>query len=316
MIYRDGDLSLARLDSVRIGILGFGSQGSAQAQNLRDSGLDVLVGLRPGSANRAAAVAMGFPCEHLDVVAESCDILAILTPESSHPSLFETVINQRARPGATLVFAHGYTVVCRTAPIREDLGLSLVAPKAIGPQLRRMYESGSGAAALIAAERCDLEIAKAYAKGLGSGRAGVIVSSFREETETDLFGEQAVLCGGIPSLAQAAFETLIEAGYSPEVAYFECVSEIKLIADMMFERGIAGMVSAISDTAQFGAMTAGPTIVDAHVRSAMKRLLESIQTGEFAADWASEQRSGSQRLAKWRAHLDSHPIEQTRKRLS
>lgn len=304
--WRDADLSLDPLIGCTISLLGYGSQGRAQAFNLRDSGLDVRVGARP--PNRARAD--GFDVVGLEEACKSGDVIAILLPERAHAEVLSEFVNPFARADAAIVFAHGYTILYGDVKPREGLQRLLVAPKAIGPQLRRLYQEGSGAAALIAAEPGDLSIAKAYAKALGCGRRAVIESSFREETETDLFGEQAVLCGGMPALAMAAFETLVEAGYSAEAAYYECLFEIKLIADLMFEHGIAGMVDRISDTAQFGAMTAGPRVVDAHVKEALRRILNDIRSGRFAE--LNGQAAG---VEGWRGSLRSHLIEQVRQRL-
>jgi ketol-acid reductoisomerase len=241
--------------------------------------------------------------------AYEADLIALLLPDKVHEEAIERVIDPYAKQGAAVVFAHGYTIVFGDRKPRVDLQRILVAPKAIGPQLRKLYEDGSGAAALIAAEPGDIELAMAYAKALGCGRRAVIESSFREETETDLFGEQAVLCGGIPSLAIAAFEILVDAGYNPEAAYYECLFEIKLIADMMFEYGIAGMVDRISDTAQFGAMQAGPKVVNETVKSSMRELLERIRSGKFA----EENRKGDTR--EWRKALGAHLLERVRANL-
>lgn len=305
-IWRDPDLSLEPLVGRTISVLGYGSQGRTQALNLRDSGLQVCVGARRTEAPRED----GFEAVDLEQAAALGDVLAILVPENAHDEILRNVVNPSAKPGAALVFAHGYTVVYGEVQPREDLQRLLVAPKAIGPQLRKLYESGTGAAALVAAEPGDLSIALAYAKALGSGRRAVIESSFREETETDLFGEQAVLCGGMPALAVAAFETLVEAGYSAEAAYYECLFEIKLIADMMFEHGIAGMMDRISDTAQFGAMVSGPRVVDEHVKATMRGILEEIRSGRFA-----EMNKRPHGVSDWHQSLRSHLIEQVRQRL-
>ncbi|MCW5947700.1 MAG: ketol-acid reductoisomerase [Fimbriimonadales bacterium] len=306
VVLRDEDLTIDPIRGKTVAVLGFGSQGSAQAMNLRDSGIDVIVGVRMGGPSELSARKHRFEVFELARAVSEADLIALLLPEKAHAEVIEQVIDPHAKEGVAVVFAHGYTVVFGDRKPRPDLQRILVAPKAIGPQLRKLYEVGSGAAALIAADPGDIELAKAYAKALGCGRRAVIESSFREETETDLFGEQAVLCGGIPSLAIAAFETLVDAGYSPEAAYFECLFEIKLIADMMFEYGIAGMVDRISDTAQFGAMQAGPRIVNEAVRLSMRDLLVKIQTGKFA----QENRQGD--TSEWREALRSHLIERVR----
>jgi ketol-acid reductoisomerase len=315
VIWRDGQLSLDSLRGKTVCVIGFGSQGRAQSLNLRDSGISVLLGLREGSAREAEARALGLRVEPIDQAVEGSDVIALLTPERSHASVVDEWITPRARPGAAVVFAHGFSVRYGQVGIRDDLHRLLVAPKAIGPRLRTLYESGQGAYAMIAAEPGDLEIAKAYAKALGCGRAGVILSSFREETETDLFGEQAVLCGGMIALAHAAYQTLVEAGYSREAAYIECVEEIKLIADLVFERGIAGMTNSISDTAQFGAMTAQNLIANPETISGMNRMLHEIRSGAFAKRFAEEQAAGFGKVEAFCADLRQSDMEEARKTL-
>lgn len=314
-IWRDADVSLAPLEGLRIAILGFGSQGRAQALNLRDSGIAATVGVREGKSAQEAA-ALGFDVLDLSAACASADVIALLLPESAHEEMLHLHVNPKAKDGASLIFAHGYTAHYSPGLIRKGLNRLLAAPKAIGPQLRRLYESGSGAPCLVAAEPGNIEIAKAYAKALGCGRAAIIESSFREETETDLFGEQAVLCGGMPALALAAFHVLLDAGYSPEAAYFECVYEIKLIADLMFERGIAGMAERISDTAKFGAMLAGTEIVDERTKQVMQRILQRIRSGEFAEKWSQEQRSGRRHVDEWMQTLLEDQAEKTRAKLT
>ncbi|MCH8274380.1 MAG: ketol-acid reductoisomerase [Armatimonadetes bacterium] len=315
IIWRDPELSLKPLGGKTVAVLGFGSQGRAQALNLRDSGIRVIVGARQGGGSWKEAGALGFEVSPYDGAVAGADLIALLVPERAHCDVIRSDINPAAREGAAVVFAHGYTMLYGLKRPRDDLQCLLVAPKAIGQQLRRLYEEGKGAAALIAAEPGDLELAKAYAKALGCGRAAVIESSFREETETDLFGEQAVLCGGISELARAAFDTLVEAGYSPEAAYYECLFEIKLISDMMFEHGIAGMVERISDTAQFGAMTAGPRVIGEQSRRAMRELLSEIQSGEFAKRFTEEQAAKSKNVKEWRHELREELIEKIRREL-
>ncbi len=312
-IWRDPELSTEPLAGKTVSILGFGSQGRAQAMNARDSGLDVLVGARSAGTSEEEARRAGFsPVTLEDAVAEG-DLIALLLPERAHTSVLDQVVNPGAKDGAAVVFAHGYTIMYGTVKPRDGLQRLLVAPKAIGPQLRNLYVGGSGAAALVAAEPGDIDLAKAYAKALGCGRRAVIESSFREETETDLFGEQAVLCGGIPSIAIAAFETLVGAGYSPEAAFYECLFEIKLIADMMIENGVAGMVDRISDTAQYGAMVAGPRVVDKRLREVFEALLDDIRSGRFATEASSP--LASERVQTWRETLRRHLIEETRAKL-
>lgn len=283
----------------RVCIVGYGSQGRAQALNLRDSGVDVVVGLRAGSAGVAKAREDGVATQPIGEAVVEADAIALLTPDSAHEEVVRGVVNPAAKRGAAVVFAHGYSITFGGVAPREDLQRLLVAPKAIGPELRRLYVEGRGAAALIAAEPGDLDLANAYAVALGCGRAVVLESSFREETETDLFGEQAVLCGGMPALVVASFDTLVEAGYSPEAAWFECLFEVRLIAEMMIQHGVAGMVERISDTAKFGAMEAGEALVGQPTKAKLRELLHEIQSGRFAERYESERSGGSVRTRTW-----------------
>lgn len=308
IVWRSSDLSLDPLKDKRVAVIGFGSQGEAQAKNLRDSGVDVLVGVRAG-LSWYRAESEGFSVLSPVEVVQRADVIALLVPERSHGEVLREVVNPYASHGSALVFAHGYTKVFGEVPIREDLQCLLVAPKAIGPELRRLYEKGKGVAVLVSAEPGDLDLAKAYAKAIGS--TVVISSSFREETETDLFGEQAVLCGGLPELMRMAFDTLIKAGYAPEVAIHECVMEVKLIADMIYEEGVAGMFSHISDTAQIGAMTSGRMVINESVRKEMKRILEDIQSGKFAEKVRAERETDYRTLRKWLKEWQETPLEKT-----
>lgn len=297
--WKDEDVSLDALRDKRVGIIGYGSQGSAQAKNLRDSGIDVVIGLRSGSASIEDAQSDGFVVYDIEKVVSECEIMVLLTPESSHKFIIEEIVNRFAQRGATLILAHGYTYHYKVAQVRDDLRVALVAPKAIGQMLRKLYTEGRGAPALIAESGGDLSIAKSYAKALGSGRAMIIESSFEEETECDLFGEQAVLCGGMPYLAKLGYETLVNAGYSHEAAFFECIYEIKLIADMIYEYGIGGMYERISDTALFGAMTTEEKLENSEIRKMFNDILESIQSREFHKNWIQEQNNHLKRLGKW-----------------
>ncbi|HWP30148.1 MAG TPA: ketol-acid reductoisomerase [Fimbriimonadales bacterium] len=315
-IWRDEELSLSPLRDKTIAVLGFGSQGRAQSLNLRDSGLSVVVGLREGSESFNQAKECGLETAEIGEACAMSDVLAVLIPERAQKEVFEKYLNPNAKQNAHVIFAHGYNIVYEIVTPREDLKISLVAPKGIGPRLRSFFEQGSGVPALIASRNDDLEIAKAYAKALGCGRVAVIESSFREETETDLFGEQVVLCGGLVELARSAFMTLVEAGYSPEAAYFECVYEIKLIADLIFEYGIAGMIEKISDTAQFGAMTQGKRIIDDHVKEEMKRLLKNIRSGDFAQTFTKEQENNLKNVFEWRESLKKELLEEVRRKLN
>lgn len=297
--WEDKDVSLDALRGKHVGIIGYGSQGSAQAKNLRDSGIDAVIGLRSGSVSFEKAQSEGFTVYDVNEVVSECNILALLTPESSHKFIIEDIVNPLAQPNVNLIFAHGYTYHYKVAQIRDDLRVVLVAPKAIGQMLRKLYTEGRGVPALIAESWGDLEIAKSYAKALGCGRAMIIESSFEEETACDLFGEQAVLCGGIPYLAKLGYETLVNAGYSKEAAFFECIYEIKLIADMIYEHGIAGMYEKISDTALFGAMTTEEKLENSEIRKMFNDILENIQSHEFHNNWIQEQNNNLTNLKKW-----------------
>jgi ketol-acid reductoisomerase len=316
VVWREPDIDIKALSKLTVAVLGYGSQGRAQAANLRDSGIAVIVGIRQGGNSFADATADGFDVRPFADAVADADVVAMLVPESAHGEILDRHVHPTIRAGTSLVFAHGYTVVFGPTRPREDIPLLLVAPKAIGPQLRRLYTQGGGAAALIATQGGDVAIAKSYACALGCGRAAVIESSFREETETDLFSEQVLLCGGLPALANAAFETLVKTGYSPESAYFECLFEVKLIADMMFERGIAGMIDRISDTAQFGAMEASDRIISDAVRANMKAVLAEIKSGEFAARLDAQRESSMRDVAAWRKSLRQRGIEAAHAALS
>lgn len=292
-------------------VVGYGSQGRAQALNLRDSGAEVAVALRAGSASLGKAREDGVAAQPIGEAVAEADVIALLTPDAAHEEVVRDVVNPAAKRGAAVVFAHGYSVTFGGVTLRNDLQTLLVAPKAIGPELRRLYLEGGGAAALIAAEPGDLGLARAYAVALGCGRAVILESSFREETETDLFGEQAVLCGGIPALVSAAFDALVEAGYSPEAAWFECLFEVRLIAEMMIQHGISGMVERISDTAKFGAMDAGRVIVDEETKAKLIQILAEIRNGQFADRYESERKAGFPRTQAWLQTLRQARIQAT-----
>jgi ketol-acid reductoisomerase len=277
--------------------------------NLRDSGAEVVVALSEGSASLARVRQDGVPVQRIEQAVAEADVIALLMPDSAHREVVDEVVNPRAQHGAAIVFAHGYSVTFGGVTLRNDLQALLVAPKAIGPELRRLYVEGGGAAALIAAEPGDLELARSYAIALGCGRAVILESSFREEAETDLFGEQAVLCGGMPALVLAAFDTLVEAGYSPEAAWFECLFEVRLIAEMMIQHGIAGMVERISDTAKFGAMDAGQAIVDDRTKAKLKEILTEIRSGRFAERYEMERAAGCPRTHAWLQSLREARIQ-------
>jgi ketol-acid reductoisomerase len=308
-VLRDGDLGLL---SGTVAVLGFGSQGHAHALNLNDSGVDVVVGLREGSGSRAVAEDAGLEVASPAEAVQGAQLVAFLLPDQVQPAVYEEVA-PHLDPGATLLFAHGFNIHYGriTAPPGHDV--IMVAPKGPGHIVRRIFTEGYGTPALIAvaqdASGKARDTALAYAKGIGATRAGVIETSFLEETETDLFGEQAVLCGGVTELVRLGFETLVEAGYQPEIAYYECLHELKLIVDLMYEGGLAGMRWSISDTAEYGDLTRGPRVVDDHVRENMRRLLADIREGGFAREWIAEMESGEPHLRKLRQQAAAERIE-------
>jgi len=311
-IYYDEDASLQPLRGKKVAILGYGSQGHAHALNLRDSGVEVIVGLPPGSRSRARAESDGFTVLSPAEAAKAADVIMFLVPDTVQPDLYREEISPHVDSSKTLAFAHGFNIHFRQIIPPPDVDVFMVAPKGPGHLVRWMYEEGKGVPALVAVYQnpsgnC-LSTALAYAKGIGSTRAGVIETTFREETETDLFGEQTVLCGGVTALIKAGFETLVEAGYQPEVAYFECLHELKLIVDLIYQYGISGMRYSISDTAKYGDVTRGDRI-HALVKPLMKDILEEIKRGEFAREWVLENKAGR---PVYHALLDrdrNHPIE-------
>ena len=303
----------------RIAIIGYGSQGRAHALNLRDSGFEVVIGLRPGGPTEAKAQADGFVVQTPAEAARDADLVAILTPDMVQKKVYEESIGPNMKPGACLLFAHGLNVHFDMITPREDLDVVLVAPKGPGALVRREYEIGRGVPCIYAVHQDKSgkaeQLALAYAAGLGGARANIIKTTFKEETETDLFGEQAVLCGGASSLVQAGFETLVEAGYQPEIAYYEVLHELKLIVDLFYEGGITRMHEFISETAQYGALTRGNYVVDDNTRAQMKKVLTEIQDGSFARQWIAEYAAGNANYkAMKQADLD-HPIEAIGKKL-
>jgi len=311
-MYSEKDVDSSSLQGKRIAILGYGSQGRAHALNLKDSGHTVVVGLRRGGKSWQRAEADGMQVAEPAVAAAGATIVAFLTPDLTQAALYESVEAQIPR-GAAILFAHGFNIHFKQITPRKDLDVLLIAPKGPGDLVRRQYEEGHGVPCLAAvaqdASGAALKLALAYADGIGGARAGVIETSFAEETETDLFGEQAVLCGGATELVVAGFETLVKAGYQPEVAYYECMHELKLIVDLLHEGGLRKMHEFISETAAYGDLTRGPRIVDSHVRKAMQDILEEIQDGTFARQWIEENESGQKQYRQlMQADLD-HPIE-------
>jgi ketol-acid reductoisomerase len=319
-VFYDRDAKLDDLRGKRIVIYGYGSQGHAHAQNLKESGLDVTVALRKGSARIERARAAGFKVwEDLSEAARNADLVAILINDEHQKALYEEHIAPNLRDGATLLFAHGFNIRYGQIVPRKTYDVVLIAPKSPGHLLRRQFSEGRGVPALLAVEQDATgkakPIALAYARGLGSTRAGVIETTFKEETETDLFGEQAVLCGGVTALIQAGFETLMESGYQPEVAYFECLHELKLIVDLIYEGGIANMRYSVSDTAEYGDLQKGPRVVGEASRAAMRKLLVDIQSGEFAREFIEENKQGRPNMNRLRAEGKAHPIEQVGQQL-
>ncbi|RME36765.1 MAG: ketol-acid reductoisomerase [Planctomycetota bacterium] len=300
-IYRDADADLEPLRARRIAVLGYGNQGRAHALNLRDSGLDVIVGQRPGKS-RDRAVEDGFDPLPPAEATRSADLLIFTLPDESAAEIYETTLRRAVRTGQTFGFVHGFNIRFGFIRPPHDVDVIMIAPKGPGTLLRSLYEAGKGLPALLAVHQDATgnarDIALAWAKGIGSTRAGVIETTFAAETETDLFGEQVVLCGGLTALTKAAFETLVEAGYEPEFAYLECVHELKQIVDLLYERGLSAMRDRISNTAEYGDLTRGPRIVNESVRAEMKRILEEIRSGAFAREWIEEYRSGGKRFRK------------------
>ncbi|MCR6701597.1 MAG: ketol-acid reductoisomerase [Dokdonella sp.] len=307
------------LQQARIAVLGYGSQGRAHALNLRDSGLDVVIGLRPGGPTSAKAAADGFTVLAPAEAVQGADLIAVLTPDMVQAALYRDVIAPNVKPGAALLFAHGFNVHFKTIEPRYDIDVVLVAPKGPGALVRREYEIGRGVPCLFAvhqdASGQARDKALAYAAGLGGARALLIETDFKEETETDLFGEQAVLCGGASELVINGFETLVEAGYQPEIAYYEVMHELKLIVDLLYEGGLAKMLSFISETAQYGDYTRGPRVVDAGTKERMREVLKDIQEGRFAREWTAEHAAGLPNYTAYKQKDLDHPIEQVGSRL-
>ena len=312
-MFYDDDADLHLLDGKTVAIIGYGSQGHAHALNLKESGVNVVVGLRPGSASVAKAEANGLRVVDPATAAAEGDLVMILAPDELHAQVWESGVGEGIEPGNLVLFGHGFSIHYGTVTPPPDVDVALVAPKGPGHLVRRQYTEGSGVPALIAiaqdATGNAQQLALAYAKGIGGTRGGVFETSFREETETDLFGEQAVLCGGTAELVQAGFETLVEAGYDPQMAYFECLHELKLIVDLMYEKGLAGMRYSISNTAEYGDYTRGKRIITDETRKAMKQVLAEIQSGEFAREWIAENNAGQENFKRMREEQAHTQVE-------
>lgn len=318
-IYTDKDASLEPLKKKTCAVLGFGSQGHAHALNLKESGVRVIIGLYPGSKSKKVAEEKGFEVFDTAEAVRRADVIMIAIPDTKQPAAYEKDIKPNLAKGKTLLFSHGFAIHFKTIVPPKDVDVIMVAPKGPGHIVRRQFTEGKGVPALIAVyqnpSKQAKKVALAWAKGIGGTRGGVIETTFKEETETDLFGEQTVLCGGASALVQAGFEVLTEAGYAPEMAYFECLHELKLIVDLMNEAGIAGMRFSISETAKWGDVSVGPKIIDASVKKRMKAALKDIQSGKFAKEWVKEYQGGYKRYNALLKKGEQHPIEKTGARL-
>jgi ketol-acid reductoisomerase len=318
-VYTDQDADLGVFQNKTLAVLGYGSQGHAHALNLRDSGCKVLIGLYPGSKSRAVAEQHGFEVVDSGEAVRRADVIMVGLPDMKQADAYLKDIEPNLAPGKALLFSHGLSIHFGLIKPPKNVDIIMVAPKGPGHMVRRLYVEGKGMPALIAVgqdkSKKAKQLALAWAKGIGSTRAGVLQTTFKEETETDLFGEQAVLCGGASALVQAGFETLVEAGYQPEMAYFECLHELKLICDLMYESGIAGMRFSISETAKYGDITRGPRVINKQTKTVMKKILKEIQSGKFTAEWVREYKGGLKNYKKLLAAGEKHPIEKTGQRL-
>jgi len=318
-LYYDKDADLGLLKGKTIGIIGYGSQGHAHALNHRDSGLEVMVGLYKGSKSWDKAKAEGLKVGTAQETAEASQVIMIVLPDQTHKQVYEAAIVRALTPGKTLMFAHGFNIHFNQIVPPPEVDVSMIAPKAPGHMMRQVYTEGSGVPALLAVHQNPSgkakEVALAYARGIGCTRAGVLETTFKEETETDLFGEQTVLCGGVSALVKAAFDALVEAGYQPELAYFECLHELKLIVDLMYQGGLAYMRYSVSDTAEYGDYSRGPRVINDAVRAEMRKILGEIQSGQFAREWILENQAGRPSFNAMRKKDADHPIEVVGKEL-
>ena len=312
-MFYDDDADIRLLDGKTVAIIGYGSQGHAHALNLKDSGVEVVVGLRSGSGSAEKAREHGLEVLEPADAAGRGNVVMMLVPDERHREVWESGVGEEIAPGDLLLFAHGFSIHYEQVVAPPDVDVALVAPKGPGHLVRRQFLEGSGVPGLIAihqdASGDALGLTLAYAKGIGCTRGGVIETTFKDETETDLFGEQAVLCGGVTELVRAGYETLVDAGYDPRLAYFECLHELKLIVDLMYEKGIAGMRYSISNTAEYGDMTRGRRVISDESRAAMKQLLADIQSGEFAREWIAENQAGQENFERMRAEQGDHQVE-------
>ena len=318
-VFYDSDTDQEIIKNKKVAIIGYGSQGHAHANNLRDSGVEVIVGLRDGSSSAAKAEQAGLQTASVAEASETADVIMILTPDELQSTIYEQEIAPNIKPGAAVAFAHGFNIHFKFIVPIPALDIMMIAPKGPGHLVRSTYSEGGGVPCLIAVHQDSTgnarSVALSYASAIGGGRAGVIETSFREETESDLFGEQTVLCGGITALIQAGYETLVQAGYAPEMAYFECLHETKLIVDLLYEGGITNMRYSISNTAEYGDLTRGPRIITEETRAEMKKILQEIQSGEFAREWMDENRTGGSKFEKMRATARAHPVEEVGEKL-
>jgi ketol-acid reductoisomerase len=318
-MYYDNDADLNLLDGKTVAILGYGSQGHAHSLNLKDSGVDVVVGLRPDSSSVEKARSSGLEVTDVADATSRGDLVMVLLPDEKHGQIWREHIRDGIAPGKTLLFGHGFSVHYREVEPPPEVDVALIAPKGPGHLVRRQFLEGSGVPGLVAvhqdASGGALPLALAYAKGIGCTRGGVIETTFKDETETDLFGEQAVLCGGVSELVQAGYETLVDAGYDPKLAYFECLHELKLIVDLMYEKGLSGMRYSVSNTAEYGDYTRGKRVISDATRQAMKEILGEIQSGAFAREWIAENRAGQENFKRMRAEQADHQIEREGKQL-
>lgn len=318
-IFYDGDVDARALQGKKVAVIGYGSQGHAQAQNLRDSGIEVIVGQRPGSPNFERAVEDGFQPVSAREAAEAADVIQLLVPDHIQARLYREDVASSMKAGKTLLFSHGFNIHYGQIVPPAGVDVVMVAPKGPGHLVRSEYARGAGVPALVAVQQDAsgnaLQTALAYARGIGATRAGVMETTFKEETETDLFGEQAVLCGGVSELIKAGFETLVEAGYQPEIAFFECMHELKLIVDLIYQGGLEYMRYSISDTAEYGDYTRGRRVVTEETRKAMKAILEEIQSGAFAREWILENQAGGPMFRALRARERAHLVEEVGKKL-